>query len=88
LPGWLKRANRLLFVTPQFHRVHHSSSRLETDSNYGQVFAFWDKLFGSFGGFADASRGPVEYGLRDFRDEVSQRLDQTLLLPFRVRRRD
>jgi sterol desaturase/sphingolipid hydroxylase (fatty acid hydroxylase superfamily) len=87
-PAWLTRANRWVLVTPQFHRIHHSSSRLETDSNYGQVFPFWDKLFGTFGGFADAARGPVEYGLRDFRDEVSQRFDQTLLLPLRVTRRD
>lgn len=88
LPDWLSRANRWLLVTPQFHRIHHSSSRPETDSNYGQVFAFWDKLFGTFGGFADDRRGPVEFGLQDFRDPASQRLDQTLLLPFRVRRRD
>jgi len=88
LPAFVARASGWVFVTPQFHRIHHSSSRPETDSNYGQVFSFWDKLFGTFGGFADEARGPVEYGLQNFRDEVSQRLDQTLLLPFRVRRRD
>lgn len=88
VPDWLARANRLVFVTPQFHRVHHSTRRTETDSNYGQVFAFWDKLFGTFGGLADDRRGSVEFGLRDFRDPASQRLDQVLLLPFRVRRRD
>jgi sterol desaturase/sphingolipid hydroxylase (fatty acid hydroxylase superfamily) len=87
-PAWAARANRWVFVTPQFHRIHHSSRRPETDSNYGQVFAFWDKLFGTFGGYADQARGPVEFGLRDFRDPTSQRLDQSLLLPFHVRRRD
>lgn len=88
LPTWMARANRWVFVTPQFHRIHHSSNRQQTDSNYGQVFAFWDKVFGSFGGYADEARGPVEFGLRDFRDPTSQRLDQVLLLPFHIRRRD
>jgi sterol desaturase/sphingolipid hydroxylase (fatty acid hydroxylase superfamily) len=88
LPVWLARAGRVVFVTPQFHRIHHSSNRQQTDSNYGQVFAFWDKVFGSFGGYADEARGPVEFGLRDFRDPTSQRLDQVLLLPFHIRRRD
>ena len=70
-----------VFVTPRFHRIHHSSARPETDSNYGQVLAFWDRLFGSVGGYADEARGTIEYGLTSFRDDRSQRLDQLLLLP-------
>jgi sterol desaturase/sphingolipid hydroxylase (fatty acid hydroxylase superfamily) len=88
LPRFIERSTRAIVVTPQFHRIHHSSLRPETDSNYGQVFAFWDRLFGSFSGFADAGRGVVEFGLRDFRDPTAQRLDQVLLLPLRVRRPD
>src|SRR5262249_7235331 len=34
-------------VTPGFHRLHHSRSRAEADSNYGQVFTFWDRIFGT-----------------------------------------
>lgn len=88
LPGFVERVTKSIFVTPKFHRIHHSSRRTETDSNYGQVFAFWDRLFGSYGGSADERRGIIEYGLRHFRDPRSQRLDQTLLLPFRVGRPD
>jgi sterol desaturase/sphingolipid hydroxylase (fatty acid hydroxylase superfamily) len=88
LPGFVERLTRRIFVTPKFHRIHHSSRRSETDSNYGQVFAFWDSLFGSYGGSADEGRGPIEYGLQHFRDARSQRLDQTLLLPFQVGRPD
>jgi sterol desaturase/sphingolipid hydroxylase (fatty acid hydroxylase superfamily) len=84
----IERMTQAIFVTPQFHRIHHSSLRPETDSNYGQVFAFWDRLFGSFSGLADERRGPVEFGLRDFRDPNAQRLDQALLLPFRIKRQD
>ena len=88
LPGFVERATHAIFVTPKFHRIHHSSKRSETDSNYGQVFAFWDKLFRSYGGSADENRGAVEYGLQDFRDARSQRIDQVLLLPMHIKRPD
>lgn len=88
LPGLVEKLANSIFVTPKFHRIHHSSRRIETDSNYGQVFAFWDKIFRSYGGSADESRGTIEYGLRDFRDIRSQRLDQVLLLPIHIKRPD
>lgn len=81
LPAFVENAARAIFVTPTFHRIHHSSERVETDSNYGQVFAFWDRLFGSYGGYEDGRRGAIEFGLGKFRDRRSQRLDQLLLLP-------
>ncbi|MGR8940999.1 MAG: sterol desaturase family protein [Gammaproteobacteria bacterium] len=34
-------------ITPALHRTHHSALRSEHDSNYGIVFAFWDRLFGT-----------------------------------------
>jgi len=36
-----------LFVTPRLHFVHHSKKREFSDSNYGFVFSFWDRLFGT-----------------------------------------
>ena len=41
-------ALRLLIVTPNMHRLHHSELRRETDSNYASVFSIWDRLFGSY----------------------------------------
>ncbi|MCF6251913.1 MAG: sterol desaturase family protein [Methylococcaceae bacterium] len=38
---WLK----WIFIVPSLHRVHHSSLRIEHDSNYGAVFSLWDRLF-------------------------------------------
>ena len=55
----LDRIARLLVVTPDMHRVHHSISRLETDSNFGFNFPWWDRLFGTFEPEGDA----VVYGL-------------------------
>ena len=38
----------LIFVTPSHHRVHHARNEKYLDTNYGHVFIFWDKLFGTF----------------------------------------
>ncbi len=38
---------RTLFASPAMHRIHHSPERSETDSNYGTIFSFWDRLAGS-----------------------------------------
>lgn len=39
---------RRLFSSPLMHRIHHSNRMAETNSNYGSVFSFWDRLFGSY----------------------------------------
>lgn len=47
----LFRNTRLLeyvFITPSLHRVHHASNERYLDKNYGDIFVFWDKLFGTF----------------------------------------
>jgi sterol desaturase/sphingolipid hydroxylase (fatty acid hydroxylase superfamily) len=48
LPLWLDRALRVLWVSPAFHRVHHSPHREETDSNYAAIFSFWDRIFRTY----------------------------------------
>jgi sterol desaturase/sphingolipid hydroxylase (fatty acid hydroxylase superfamily) len=42
--GWMER----IFITPSHHRVHHSSNEKYLNKNYGDLFVFWDKLFGTF----------------------------------------
>lgn len=42
--GWLEK----IIVTPSHHRVHHAINKEYIDKNYGQIFIFWDKLFGTF----------------------------------------
>ena len=37
-----------IIVTPSHHRVHHAINPIYIDKNYGQIFIFWDKLFGSY----------------------------------------
>ena len=42
-----ERLLSMLFIVPRLHRLHHSVLREEHDSNYGAVFSFWDRLFGT-----------------------------------------
>jgi hypothetical protein len=42
--GWLEK----IIVTPSHHRVHHALNPEYLDKNYGQIFIFWDKWFGTF----------------------------------------
>jgi sterol desaturase/sphingolipid hydroxylase (fatty acid hydroxylase superfamily) len=42
--GWLEK----VIVTPSHHRVHHAINAEYMDKNYGQIFIFWDKWFGTF----------------------------------------
>ncbi|MDX8408310.1 MAG: sterol desaturase family protein, partial [Mariprofundaceae bacterium] len=48
LPLGIDRALRLLLVTPDMHRVHHSVIVRETNSNYGFNLSLWDRLFGTY----------------------------------------
>ena len=48
MPAWLDRIVRLIVVTPDMHRVHHSVARHETDSNFGFNLPWWDRVFGTY----------------------------------------
>jgi len=83
LPGWLDRALRLVIVTPDMHRVHHSWLRRETDSNYGFNLSWWDRLFGTYIAQPSAGHEGMTIGLETFREAGEQRLDRMLTQPFR-----
>jgi sterol desaturase/sphingolipid hydroxylase (fatty acid hydroxylase superfamily) len=48
LPKWLDNALAWVIVSPDMHKVHHHHRRPLTDTNYGNIFSFWDRLFGTF----------------------------------------
>lgn len=83
LPARVDRMLRLVLVTPDMHRVHHSAIPRETDSNFGFNFPFWDRLFGLYRGQPERGHDAVEIGLKEFRGEEPARLPWALLLPFR-----
>ncbi len=83
LPAWLDRALRLVVVTPDMHRVHHSVVPRETNSNFGFNLPWWDYLLGTYRAQPAAGHEGMTVGLEQFRDErVADRLHWMLALPF------
>lgn len=86
LPGdrWL----RILIVTPDQHRIHHSVHRVETDSNYANVLSLWDHLFRSYTPEPRDGQTGMRIGLQEFRTEEQQKLiallQQPLINPHQV----
>ncbi|MFN7165111.1 MAG: sterol desaturase family protein [Hyphomonas sp.] len=78
LPGWLDRALRLVIVTPDMHRTHHSVIRTETDSNFGNILSVWDRIFRTY--LAEPA-GPLVLGLEDCQDARPARLPDMLVFP-------
>jgi sterol desaturase/sphingolipid hydroxylase (fatty acid hydroxylase superfamily) len=74
------RLLRLLVVTPNMHKVHHSRDQRETDSNYSNIFSLWDRLFGTYTTATDFRR--LNYGLEGFDVEERQTLSGLLKMPF------
>lgn len=74
------RLLRLIVVTPNMHKVHHSRDQRETDSNYSNIFSIWDKLFGTYTSAMDVRR--LKYGLDGFDVNERQTLSGLLKMPF------
>ena len=83
LPAGLDRALRLLVVTPDMHRVHHSDIAAETNSNFGFNFPWWDRLFGTYRAQPELGHEAMTIGLDGFRDPAELHLHNLLLQPFR-----
>lgn len=82
LPLLLDKFLRLIIVTPDMHRVHHSTIPEETDSNYGFNFPFWDKLFGTYIPQPRDGHDDMEIGLGEWQDDRPQHLFWSLKVPF------
>lgn len=77
----LDRYLRVLIVTPNMHKIHHSRRMAETDSNYSNIFSLWDRLFGTHTRWADYRE--LRYGLDGFESGGKQALTGLLSEPFR-----
>ena len=74
---------RLLVVTPDMHRVHHSVEADETNSNFGFNLPWWDRLFGTYRAQPRAGHKDMQIGIHQFnRPEQVTWLHKMLLLPF------
>jgi sterol desaturase/sphingolipid hydroxylase (fatty acid hydroxylase superfamily) len=83
IPRPLDRGLRLLVVTPEMHRVHHSVIPTETNSNFGFNLPWWDYLLGTYRSQPADGHERMQIGLRHLRDEQQvERLPGMLALPF------
>jgi sterol desaturase/sphingolipid hydroxylase (fatty acid hydroxylase superfamily) len=83
LPAALDRVLRWIVVTPDMHRVHHSISIAETNSNFGFNLPWWDRLFGTYRHEPKLGHEGMTIGIEQFRDPADLRLDRMLLQPLR-----
>lgn len=82
LPLGLDRIVRLVLVTPDMHRVHHSVLREEHDSNYGFSLSVWDRIFRTYVPQPMAGHEAMTVGL-EWQDDRPMKLGWALWLPFR-----
>lgn len=82
LPSSIDRKLRLLVVTPDMHRVHHSVTIRETNSNFGFNLPWWDRLLGTYRDQPAAGHEGMIIGLAQFRDPKRLTFLWMLALPF------
>ncbi|PJZ76456.1 sterol desaturase family protein [Leptospira neocaledonica] len=81
LPEFWERTISKIFITPGLHKVHHHKTLPWTDSNYGTVFSFWDRIFGTI-----RFKSEIEFGVDVLPDSEEREKSpiRLLLLPFRA----
>lgn len=85
LPGGLDRCVRRFWVTPNLHRIHHSTDLAEQNSNFGMLFPVWDRIFGTYRAEARLPHTTMPIGLADFPLSLASRVWPLLAMPFRRR---
>lgn len=82
IPLKIDKLLRLVLVTPDMHRVHHSIYPNETHSNFGFNLAWWDRLFGTYRAQPRNGHTAMKIGIELFRESKYLRLGWLLLIPF------
>jgi sterol desaturase/sphingolipid hydroxylase (fatty acid hydroxylase superfamily) len=81
LPRPLDRMLRWIVVTPDMHRVHHSTDPRETNSNFGFNLPWWDRLLGTYVAQPAKGHEEMEIGIEQFRTRRDLWLDRLLIQP-------
>ena len=81
LPRALDKAIAWIIVSPDMHKVHHHAEQPLTDTNYGNIFSCWDRLFGTFVYVSDTRT--LHYGIDTYPKEGEHnRMGKLLGIPF------
>ena len=81
LPMLVDRFLRLIVVTPDMHRVHHSIIPEETNSNFGFNLPWWDRLLGTYRAQPKAGHEGMSIGIEQFRTTRDLWIDRMLIQP-------
>src|SRR5438552_5003948 len=84
MPIWLERVMNKTLVTPRMHGIHHSQVQRETNSNYGVVFPWWDRLHRTLG--LNIPQSEIAIGVPGYSLPEDNQLGNALLMPFRKQR--
>jgi len=79
IPKWFDQTFGFILVSPNMHRVHHHVTRPQTDANYGNIFSFWDRLFGTYD---STDMKDIVYGLDVVDNSKHADISYQLRMPF------
>jgi sterol desaturase/sphingolipid hydroxylase (fatty acid hydroxylase superfamily) len=84
LPKTVDKLLSYFIISPDMHKVHHHYQLPYTDSNYGNIFSVWDRLFGTY---LYLDRTKIVYGVdTHMKTEENNQLDNLLKIPFQKHR--
>ena len=82
MPASVDRVLSYFFVTPNMHKVHHHYAQPLTDTNYGNIFSIWDRLFNTFVQVKNTKT--LTYGIdTHMKPEENSSLGNLLSIPFK-----
>lgn len=58
-PRWIEQMLSAVIITREMHLLHHSADPTEADTNFGGIFCWWDRIFGTFA----PGRVPKRFGV-------------------------
>ncbi|HLK26997.1 MAG TPA: sterol desaturase family protein [Puia sp.] len=81
LPKWIDKMIAFVIVSPDMHKVHHHYAQPLTDTNYGNIFSFWDRIFGTYASVKNVKE--LKYGIDIYpKEEENNRVKKLLTIPF------
>ncbi len=83
IPESIDKKLRWLLITPDMHRIHHSTIPSETDSNYGFSISCWDRFFKTYTAQPQQAQTSMLIGLDAYRQQDELGFLQLFLLPFK-----
>ena len=81
MPLAIDKVLSYIFVTPNFHKIHHHYVQPHTDSNYGNIFSIWDHVFRTVTRVKDMNE--IVYGIdTHMKQEEHSSIKNLLMIPF------